>query len=349
MAQGRICLVMLVGCLFAALLEAQAPASAPANARSAERAPPVDQALREARTLIGSGQIGPALELLSRLEGQDPRVPYLQGLAHYHADDHAQAIAALGPTVARLAEGSMERREAVQVLGLSLYLAGRLAEAVPYLEETRLWAKDNLELGYVLGNTYVQTGQPEKARRAFAQLFGVARDGAPAHLLAARMMVRLEQEEMADAELKAALALDPRLPEAHYLLGQAAIFRGRFAEARELLARELALNPGHAMALYRLGDAYTREARWDEAIQALQKSLWLNPHFSGPYILLGRSYMKIGQPQTAEGMLRRAIQYDPNNKSAHYLLGQLLQQTGRAEEARRELELAERLEAEPLR
>ena len=54
--------------------------------------------------------------------------------------------------------------------------------------------------------------------------------------------------------------------------------------------------------------------------------------------------MKKGQPATAEGMLRRALQYDPNNKSAHYLLGQLLQQTGRTEEARRELEIAEKLE-----
>jgi Flp pilus assembly protein TadD len=59
--------------------------------------------------------------------------------------------------------------------------------------------------------------------------------------------------------------------------------------------------------------------------------------------------MKKGQPATAEGMLRRALQYDPNNKAAHYLLGQLLQQTGRTEEARRELEIAEKLQAEPER
>ena len=53
--------------------------------------------------------------------------------------------------------------------------------------------------------------------------------------------------------------------------------------------------------------------------------------------------MKKGDLAAAEGMLRRAIEYDPNNKAAHYLLGQLLQQTGRAEEARRELEIAEKL------
>jgi tetratricopeptide (TPR) repeat protein len=309
----------------------------------------LEAGLAEARALLNEGRSAAALERLAGLEANDPRLGYLRGVAHYHLDDHAKAIEALSPAAPLLPEGSIERREAVQVLGLALYLSGRLAEAVPHLEATREWARDNLELHYILGNVYVQLRQPEKARLSYARLFGVTPDTAAAHLVTAQMMVRLEQEELADAELRQAIAKDPRLPQAHYLLGVAAIFRGRLEEARTLLEKELAFNPGNAMALYRLGDAFTREARWDEAVAALQKSIWLQPHFSGPYILLGRAYMKKGQPATAEGMLRRALQYDPNNKAAHYLLGQLLQQTGRTEEARRELEIAEKLQAEPER
>jgi tetratricopeptide (TPR) repeat protein len=311
--------------------------------------PPLEAVIAEARDLINGGRAAEALLRLDSLDASNPKVATLRGVAYYHADDPARAIDTLAPTISRLHEGSVERREAVQVLGLSLYMSGRLAESIPHLEETRQWAKDNLELAYFLGNVYVQTRQPEKARASYARLFGLPSDTAAAHLVTAQMMVRLEQEEQADAELKAAIAKDPRLPQAHYLLGQAAIFRGRLVEARALLEKELELSPGHAMALYRLGDTYTREARWDEAIAALQKSIWLQPHFSGPYILLGRAYMKKGQPATAEGMLGRAIQYDPNNKSAHYLLAQLLQQTGRLEEARREFEIAEKLQAEPER
>ena len=37
---------------------------------------------------------------------------------------------------------------------------------------------------------------------------------------------------MAEAELRRAIAKDPRIPQAHYLLAQAAIFRGRLEEAR---------------------------------------------------------------------------------------------------------------------
>jgi tetratricopeptide (TPR) repeat protein len=308
-------------------------------------APPADRtaALTEARRLVNAGKPDAALEALRFLPLEDAQAAQLRGVAHYHANHPLQAVEILAPVVARLPEGSLERREAVQVLGLASYLAGRIADAIPYLEQTRAWAADNPELSYVLGMAYVQTRRADKARETWARSFGVPPASAAAHLLAAQMMVRAELDELADAELKQALALDPRLPRANFLLGQTALFRGRLDEAIALFKRELEINPGDAMAFYRLGDAYTRQLKWDEARAALQKSIWINPFYSGPYILLGKAYMKQGDTAAAEGMLRQAIGYDPNNKAAHYLLGQLLQQAGRAEEARRELEIAERL------
>jgi tetratricopeptide (TPR) repeat protein len=307
---------------------------------------PTTVALAEARALVNEGKPAAALERLKGLDAGDPRVACLRGVAYYHGDDPVHAIELLRPVVGKLPADSTPGREAAQVLGLSLYLAGRLPESIPYLERTRSWAADNSELLFVLGNAYIQTRHPDEAREALARLYRVPADSAAAHLLAGQMMVRLEFEEMADVELRKAVEKDPRLPQARFLLAQAAIFRARFDEAVALLEKELEVNPGNAMALYRLGDAYSRQNKWEEAITALQKSIWLNPYFSGPYILLGRAYMKKGQPATAEGMLRRAIAYDPNNKPAHYLLGQLLQQGGRPDEAKKELELAERLQEE---
>jgi tetratricopeptide (TPR) repeat protein len=162
-------------------------------------------------------------------------------------------------------------------------------------------------------------------------------------LLAAQMMVRFEFHDMADEQLRRALALDPRLPQANLLLGQNAVFRNRLAEGIEFFRKELATNPGNATALYRLGEAYSRQPDWDKAIPALQQSLWINPYFSGPYIVLGRAYLAKGQPATAEGMLRRAVEYDPNNKAARYLYGQVLQRLGRADDARQQFDAAARL------
>lgn len=308
----------------------------------ADRAP----RLAEARRAINAGQPREALAILERVgDAASPDVAHLLGVAAYHADDYPRAVATLSPIVERLAAGSVERREAVQVLGLSLYLVGRYSDALPHLEATRVWASDNMELGYVLGQAYIQTGNAARAREVLASVFGVAPDTAASSLLAAQMMIRLQHEPMAEAELKRALEHQPNLPRAHYLLGQLALFRGRLEESAALTKQELAINPGDAMAFYQLGDVYVRQSNWDAAIAALQRSLWLNPFYSGPYILLGKAYMRKSQLATAEGMLRRAIQYDPNNRTAHYLLGQLLQQMGRLDEAKKEFAIAERLQS----
>jgi tetratricopeptide (TPR) repeat protein len=298
-----------------------------------------------ARGLIDSGKPQEAIAKLRTLDPSVPEVGYMLGIAHYHADSYQAAIDRLTGVQHRLPAGSVERREAVQVLGLCYYLTGRFADAIPLLEETRAWARDNLELGYILGMAYIQSRQPDAARGSLARTFRVDPQSAAAHLLAAQMMIRLEMEPLAEAELRQALQKDARIPRAHYLLGQMALFRGRLDEAVALSERELSVNPGDAMALFQLGDAHFRASRIDEAIAALQKSMWVNPFYSGPYILLGRAYMKKGQPSTAEGMLRQGIQYDPNNRSAHYTLGQLLQQMGRVEEAKREFDIAEKLQS----
>jgi tetratricopeptide (TPR) repeat protein len=297
--------------------------------------------------LVASAAISTAAQTASQPPPPDQRIAAAVADARKQiaAGQPASAVATLQPIVARLAPDAPERADVVQVLAEAHYLAGHVAEAIPYLEETAR-ARPDAKLAYALGMAYAQTRAAAKARDAFARLFHVAPDSAAAYLLNGQMMNRLELEDLAEAELREAIKRDPRLPEAHYVLGQIAIFRSRLDEGLALLREELAINPAHAMALYRIGDVYSRQQKWPEAIDALQQSIWMNPYFSGPYILLGKAYSRTGRPGPAEDMLRHAIDYDPNNKSAHYLLAQLLQQTGRTEEARREFAIAEKLQGD---
>ena len=156
----------------------------------AQAVPPgsLQQSLADARALIDAGQATRALDELGSLPADDVRVRYLRGVAFYHLDDPVKAIDSLAPVARLLPDGSLERKEAVQVLGLSYYMAGRLEEAVPLLEETRAWATDNTELAQVLGMAYIQTSQNDKARTALATTFGVPPDSGAAHLLTAQMV-----------------------------------------------------------------------------------------------------------------------------------------------------------------
>jgi tetratricopeptide (TPR) repeat protein len=308
----------------------------------------VEPSLIKAQELIKKGNAAGALGILQTAlsaDSQNEKVKFWLGTAFYSTNNYQNAVEQLSPIVHKLPKTSGEYKQAVQMLGLSHYILGHLSEAIPFLEQISSWSPENNQIRYALGVSYIQTRQPAKSRETFAVLFDFPANSASAYLINAQMLVRQQFEETAETELKKALELDPKLPQAHFVLGELAIFRADIDKGIELLRQEIAINPGFAMAYYRLGEAFSRQLKWDEAIQPLQKSIWLNPFFSGPYIVLGKVYFKKNDLGNAENMLRRSVEIDPKNFGAHYLLGQVLQQSGKTEEAKSELSLAEKLRA----
>lgn len=321
----------------------------PARTLAQQSATPPLPATAQAEKLLQSGQIEDAIALLApqlAANTNDVRVNYLLGLAYYQKNDFAQTITHLSAALPHLPAGSQPQQQSVQLLGLSHYFTGHLKEAVPLLEETERTNPENVEIAYMLGNSYIQTRETDKSRAAFARLFKVAPASAAAHVINAQMMVRQQFEVLAEKELQRALEINPQTPQANFMLGELAIFRAEIERGVELLRKEIEINPAYAMAYYRLGEAYTRQLKWDEAVAPLQKSVWLNPFFSGPYIVLGKVYLKKRDLGNAASILRRALAMDPNNYSAHHLLAQVHQQSNRPEDARREFELAEKLRLE---
>ncbi|HVF92088.1 MAG TPA: tetratricopeptide repeat protein [Blastocatellia bacterium] len=303
-------------------------------------------ALTQARTLLAAGAVDSAIEALKAIPkaaADESQVGHLLGLAYYQKADYPRAIEYLSSSVKRYKEGSAQYRQSVQLLGMSHYFLGHSKEAIPYLELVKGWAPGNVENSYVLGITYLQAHDAERARGNFARMFSVGPDSASAYLINAQMMIRQRFEELAEKELARALEIDPKLPQANFLLGELAIYRANIDLGIELLKKEIAINPGFAMSYYMLGEGYSRQLKWDEAIAPLQKSIWLNPFFSGPYIVLGKVYLKKGDLPNSESILRRALAMDPNNYSGHHLLAQVLQQADRMAEAKKEFEIAESL------
>jgi tetratricopeptide (TPR) repeat protein len=304
-----------------------------------------DSPFASAHRLLEQGKFADAIADLEELGKTNPNLQGLSrelGIAFYRKSDYVNAVAYLRQAI----KENPEDREATQLTGLSLYLAGKPGEAIPYLEKVQSWYPSaNVDAAYILGVSYIQTKNYPQARLAFAKMFGVPADSAASYLFTARMLLRLDFGPVAEEYGQKAVALDPKLPLAHFLLGELYLYQSKIPEATTQFQQELAINPGHAASYYKLADAYSRVQKFDEAQKLLQRSIWLDATATGPYVLMGKVLQKKGEPALAVRSLQRAIAMDPNNAISHHLLGQAYRDLGRAEDAERELKIAEQMQA----
>jgi tetratricopeptide (TPR) repeat protein len=295
--------------------------------------------------LTEQGKFEEALAILSELSKSTPPPNNLAreyGIAYYRKGDYLSAATWLK----RATEENAEDQEAVQLTGLSLYLAGKPGDAIPYLEKVQSWYPSaNVDAAYILGVAYIQTKQYPNARAAFAKMFQVPAESAAAYLFTARLLLRFDFAPVAEEYGKKAIELDAKLPLAHQMLGELYLYQSKIPEATAQFEQELAINPGNPAAYYKLADAYARVQKFDEAEKLLQRSIWLDATSTGPYILLGKVLLKKGETQLAVRALQRAVSMDPNNNIPHHLLGQAYRDLGRGEDAKRELKLAEQLQS----
>jgi tetratricopeptide (TPR) repeat protein len=298
----------------------------------------------DARVLEQQGKLDEAIAELQSLEGKDPSVKGLTvelGTAYYKKSDFPKAIEYLKKATAEDPANS----EATQLLGLSYYLGGHPSDAIPLLEKMQGWyPRANVDASYILGICYIQTKDYPQARKAFAKMFDVPAESGASYLFTARMLLRQEYDPIAEEYAQKAVAIDGKLPLAHFLLGELYLFKSRIPEAIAEFEKELAVNPGHAAAYYKLADAYSRVQRFEDAERLLQRSIWLDATSTGPYILMGKVLEKKGEFDLAVRALQRAAAMDPNNPTTHHLLGQAYRDMGKKEEAERELKLAEELQ-----
>src|SRR6266850_3794552 len=250
-------LILFLTCWASSIADAQTAATQGQGIGAAKPKEGVlpESSLNEARRLSQQGKFD---EALAKLEGLAAKDPEMKGLAHelgvtyYKKSDYLKAVASFKKAL----EEDPGDNEAVQLMGLSYYLAGRPAEAIAPLEKVQTWYPSaNVDASYILGICYLQTKDYPNARKAFARMFGVPADSAAAYLFAARMLLRQDFAPVAEEYAKKAVELDSRMPRAHLLLGELYLYKSRVPEAIEQFQRELELNPGEASVYYKLADA----------------------------------------------------------------------------------------------
>ena len=300
----------------------------------------------EARALMKQGKLDDALRELDALAAQQPRpaeVERLRGIVFYQKNQMEAAEASFALAL----EQDPADLESMQMRGVVLYRMGKPAEAIPWLEKAHAAPVANADPNYVLALCYIATKRYDDARHGFATQYGFAPDSAAAWLVTARMLFRQEQTAAAAAAAQKACDIDPRLPQAHRLLGEIALGNGDVAGALAQFEQERKVNPLDGETYDRMGDAYLRSGEYGKAQQVLDRAVLLEPNASGPYILLGRTLIAEQDPVTATMYLEHAVKIDPSNSMAHMLLGRALQASGRKAEAQREFQALQKLQDAP--
>lgn len=303
-----------------------------------------DERLAAVRILLQNGQNDSAISRLEEIAVSQPALSGLQhqlGHAYYAKGDYLTAIEHLKLALKQ----DQDDRDAAQLLGLSYYLTGQPAEAIPFLRQFQSGAEGRTpDAAYVLALCYALTKQHDEAMRVFSRLYDLPADSPAAHLIFARTLLLQGLDLVAEREAREALRRLPTMPQAHFVLGQAALYRADLPKAIAEFQAELELNPGYAPAFARLGEAYFREETWNDAQTAVQRSISLDATSPGSYILLCKILLHNKESVLAQRAAQRAVSIDSRDYTAHYLLSEAYRQMGQSEPARREMQIAAMLE-----
>lgn len=157
----------------------------------------------------------------------------------------------------------------------------------------------------------VAGGGLDKAQ-AFAEQTA-ALDAAASHQMKAQVLQKQKKPAEAYAELKLALAADPRLPSANILLGYLALEVMQFDAALAHFQKQVELEPDNANSYDSLADGWMAKGKADEAVTAYRKALTLNPLFPSSLRGLGKALEQAGRTPEAIAHYRHCVQVGGDN------------------------------------
>jgi Flp pilus assembly protein TadD len=223
----------------------------------------------------------------------------------------------------------------IQLLKLILTLTMRLGAKPARNRYLRSWI-----LAVLAALTLVTFGGPSVASQAVPAAQPAPPDSPDAHLGRAYDALREDRYEVAAAEFRAALKLDPKLTlRARFPLAVALFEMKKPDEARqefEAVRREVGDHPNIS---YYLGRLDLDELHFESAIRNLNQAI-ATPPFPDTAYYLGFAYFKQGDLAAAEKWLKEAAQLNPLDARVQYQLGLVYRKQGREQEAKQAMALS---------
>ncbi len=196
--------------------------------------------------------------------------------------------------------------------GVALLDQGRAAEAIIQLEAAVRLAPGHADALVNLGNALMQVRQAAEAVARYEQALRL-KPGADVHYDLGVALAELDRRDEAAAHLRAALALAPDLPRAHYQLARLAELAGRPADAEREYLETLRLAPDHALAHAKLGLLLAQSGRLAPAAEHFRIVIHLLPGDADAHANLGNVLLLQGQAREALAHYEEALRLRPDD------------------------------------
>lgn len=170
----------------------------------------------------------------------------------------------------------------------------------------------------------------------------VSPDSAEMHMTMAGELARRGDHANAIAQYREALRLNPKLPGAHYELGEqlrASSDPALNAQAEEQYRAALQVNQYDVNAWCRLGESLAAKGDYKSAQEDYRRALAIQPGYSDAETDLAIAYISMNKTGEAISLLESAEKDDPTNLAAHYRLSLLYRRAGRIPDSEREMKL----------
>lgn len=143
-----------------------------------------------------------------------------------------------------------------------------------------------------------------------------------------------------------AVDADPSESEAHHLMGIALLWGCNHESAILELDRAINLNPNNSSAQVTLGNLLTLVGRPDDGIPHMERGFQLNPQHPRNHIwftFMARAHLTARRYEEAAKWARDAVQWKGDAPLPHLILSASLGHLGQSDDARRALEMCERI------
>jgi tetratricopeptide (TPR) repeat protein len=156
----------------------------------------------------------------------------------------------------------------------------------------------------------------------------------------ALLLYQQSRHEMAETELRQALAADPQEAYTHALLGLCLAHREKFSEATDEVQQAIHLAPDFSFAHFAHAHVLYDRNRFSEALPAINEAIRLDPEDADQYALLANIHLQERRWQDALSAAEQGLQFNPEHVGCTNLRAMAMVKLGRKAEAGKTIDTA---------